>query len=314
PRTVVIVNHGGVVDLTGVTAPALLDAALLGQAGGSALTDVLFGDVNPSGRLAETVPLRLQDTAAYLNFPGEHGHVTYGEGIFVGYRWYDARELDVCFPFGHGLSYTTFAYSDLTITPTGSGLRVELTVTNTGHRDGRDVVQVYIGKPDSAVARPVRELKGFANVEVAQQSSSWVTIEIPHDDLAYWDTRFDRFMVEPGAYTVSVGASSRAIALTATVELAGDVSRLPLSMNSSIGEVLADPAAAAAFGPVFEAMTAGMGGDGTNALGVDLISIMGSIPVGRLATFSGGALSPQILQQLLDEANRAGSVRTVPAG
>ena len=232
PRTAVVLCHGGVVDVTAVAAPAVLDAALLGQAVGGAVADVLFGDVNPSGRLAETVPLRLQDTPAYLNFPGEHGHVTYGEGLFVGYRGYDARDVDVAFPFGHGLSYTAFQYSDLmlsTLRPRvvagsdthaqdearsrsgdrDSGITVGLTVTNTGDRDGREVVQVYVGVEDSSVIRPVRELKGFANVAIAKGESVPVTIEIAREDLAYWDTRLHAFAVEPGTYTVAVGASSR---------------------------------------------------------------------------------------------------------
>src|SRR5262249_40288445 len=121
PKTVVVLSHGGVVDVTGIAAPALVEAWLLGQAGGRAIADVLFGAVNPSGRLAETIPLRLEHTPAYLNFPGENGAVRYGEGIFVGYRNYDARDMAVAFPFGHGLSYTTFRYENLAVTTSESG-------------------------------------------------------------------------------------------------------------------------------------------------------------------------------------------------
>ncbi|MEO5744144.1 MAG: glycoside hydrolase family 3 C-terminal domain-containing protein, partial [Terracoccus sp.] len=130
-------------------APAVLEGWLLGQAGGTAVADVLYGEVNPSGRLAETIPLRLQDTPAHLDFPGEHGHVRYGEGLFVGYRWYDARDLPVQFPFGHGLSYTTFDHRDLTLAADADGIRVSLTVTNTGDRDGREVVEVGLHGPGS---------------------------------------------------------------------------------------------------------------------------------------------------------------------
>jgi beta-glucosidase len=145
PRTVVVLSHGGVVAVPFVSrVPAILDGSLLGQAGGGATADVLFGEVNPSAKLTETIPVRLQDTPSYGNFPGEAGHVRYGEGIFVGYRWYDARDLDVTFPFGHGLSYTTFSYQDAeaTLTPTGD-VAVTVTVTYTGDRAGREVVQVY---------------------------------------------------------------------------------------------------------------------------------------------------------------------------
>ncbi|MBJ7450803.1 MAG: glycoside hydrolase family 3 C-terminal domain-containing protein, partial [Blastococcus sp.] len=159
-RTVVVLAHGGVVRLTEVAAaaPAVLDAALLGQAGGGAVADVLFGAVNPSGRLAETVPLRLEDVPAFPGYPGEHGHDSYGERVFVGHRWYDARGLDVAFPLGHGLSYTTFGFTDLELTSSDAGVTVGLTVTNTGSRSGREVVQVYAGLPTSEVARPPRSL------------------------------------------------------------------------------------------------------------------------------------------------------------
>ncbi|GAA3954435.1 glycoside hydrolase family 3 C-terminal domain-containing protein [Gordonia caeni] len=308
PRTAVVLCHGGVVDLSGIDAPALLDAALLGQAVGSAITDVLYGDVNPSGRLAETVPVRLQDTPAYLNFPGEHGHVTYGEGLFIGYRWYDARELDVTFPFGHGLSYTDFQYSGLAVTAAEDGITVRVTVANTGHRDGREVVQVYVGTDSSAVARPPRELKAFANVQVPQGESTEVTLDIAADDLAYWDTRFGDFVVEPGTYTVAVGASSRDLRLTATVDLDGDPRRPDLTAESTIAEVLASPEGAEAFAPIIEAMASGMGAgeeSSGEAMGVDLAAMMGSIPIGRLVAFSGGMLPREALQQLLDQANAA---------
>ncbi|HET8989460.1 MAG TPA: glycoside hydrolase family 3 C-terminal domain-containing protein, partial [Humibacillus sp.] len=191
PRTVVVLSNGGVVRLGHVAdrAAAVVEGWLLGQAGGTGVADVLYGSVNPSGRLAETIPLRLQDTPAYLEFPGEHGHVRYGEGIFVGYRWYDARELDVAYPFGHGLSYTTFAYSDLSVTADADGLSVSVTVTNTGERDGREVVQVYTGLSASEVARPPRELKSFASIALAAGESRVVELDVRRADLACWDVR-----------------------------------------------------------------------------------------------------------------------------
>ena len=151
-RTIVVLVHGGVLRLAPVTAPAVLDAALSGQGGGAAIADVLYGLANPSGKLAETVPQRLQDTPAYLNFPGEAGHVRYGEGVFVGYRWYDARDMAVEFPFGHGLSYTSFAYHDLRVSADGNAIVARVTVANSGGRAGREVAQFYVGLPGSRVA------------------------------------------------------------------------------------------------------------------------------------------------------------------
>ncbi|QTI67688.1 glycoside hydrolase family 3 C-terminal domain-containing protein [Gordonia polyisoprenivorans] len=311
-RTVIVLAHGGVLRLSSLTAPALLDGALLGQAVGAAIADVLFGDVNPSGRLAETVPERLSDTPDHLSFPGESGHVLYGEGPFIGYRWYDARELPVTFPFGHGLSYTTFEYRDLEVhTTDDGGLRVAATITNTGARAGREVVQVYLGAANSAPATgptpvtmptPVtalRELKAFTDVDLDPGRSTRVEVTVTADDLSRWDLRTHAFVVRSGRYTVSVGASSRDIRLTAEVDVVGDDTTGDLTLESSIAEVLADPVAAEAMTQIAGALTDGA----DTGEGMDLVTIMGSVPVGRLVDFSAGALPREVLQDILDRAN-----------
>ncbi|MCG7634639.1 glycoside hydrolase family 3 C-terminal domain-containing protein [Gordonia McavH-238-E] len=288
PRTVVVLAHGGVLRLEAIAAaPAVLDGALLGQAGGGAIADVLVGVVNPSGRLTETVPVRLQDAPAYLNFPNENSHIRYGEGIHVGYRWYDARDLEVAYPFGHGLSYTTFEHSGLSVATEDSdvdGVIVEVTVTNTGPRAGREVVQIYTSKPDSRVGRPPHELAGFAVTrDLEPGESETVSVTIDRNDLAYWDTRVDRWIVETGEYAIQVGASSRDIRLITTVEITGDDVVLPIDENSTLGEVLANPAAAQALAELAEnnpLMSAG-----NDALGVDMARMLASIPLGRLAGF-----------------------------
>ncbi|HTR90801.1 MAG TPA: glycoside hydrolase family 3 C-terminal domain-containing protein [Trebonia sp.] len=304
PRTVAVLSHGGVLRLAPLASvvPAILDGALLGQAVGGAVTDVLFGAVNPSGRLTETAPVRIQDTSAYLNFPGEHSHVLYGEGIFVGYRWHDARDLDVSYPFGHGLSYTTFGYSGLSLAATPDGIGVRVTITNTGDRAGREIVQAYASLPGSAVARPPRELKGFTPVDLAPGESREVTIVLRRDDLAYWDRRAGRFIVEAGRYEVAVGASSRDLRATGQVDVAGDELRIPLTLNSTLAEVLADPVA----GPKLAAGLAAMMPEGDKAadvLGADLLSLIGSAPVGRMVSLSSGTITRDQLEQLLADAN-----------
>ena len=193
--------------------PAVLAAWLGGQAGGGALADVVTGAVNPSGRLAETIPLRLEDTPAALDFPGEHGHVRYGEGIFVGYRWHDARKAAVRYPFGHGLSYTDFEYTDLDVQRYDDGLRATVTLRNSGSVAGREIVQLYVGLPGSGVARPPRSLAAFACVELAAGESTEVELLVDRSELAYWDTRVDGWTVEPGTYEVSAAASSRDVRL-----------------------------------------------------------------------------------------------------
>lgn len=304
PRTVVVLSHGGVLRLAPVAniAPAILDGALLGQAGGGAIADALLGIVNPSGRLTETVPVRLEDVPAYLVFPGEHQHAVYGERIFVGYRGYDARRIEVTYPFGHGLSYTTFDYSDLRLEVGDDGVTATVTVTNSGARAGREVVQLYVGIPDSDVARAPRALVGFASVAIEPGRSDLVNIVVPQHELAYWDVRRNGWTVEGGDYTFSVGASSRDLRLNGTLSIAGDASRPPLTLDSTLGEVLADPVA----GPIVMQRMGGFGADSAgadNGLGVDMARMMASIPLSRVVTFSGGQVSRSDLEALLAQVN-----------
>ncbi|GGF12592.1 glycoside hydrolase family 3 C-terminal domain-containing protein [Williamsia phyllosphaerae] len=288
PRTVVVLSHGGVLRLQPVTdaVPAIVDGALLGQAGGGAIADVLFGAVNPSGRLTETVPIRVEDCPSYLDFPGENSHVRYGEGIHVGYRGYDARGLEVAFPFGHGLSYTDFEYRDLSVASDETGVDVEITVTNTGQRAGREVVQVYVTKTGSRVVRPPRELKAFATSSVLEPAASeTISVRIARADLAFWDERRGDWTVEDGAYVVGVGASSRDIRATDIVDVAGDDDSVPITWQSTLAEALADPAVAAAMADMLPAGAS----DGGDALGTDIVKIMGSMPLDRLKRFGMGS-------------------------
>ena len=246
PRTVVVLSNGGVVRLSGLAdrVPAIVEGWLLGQAGGGAVADVLYGVVNPSGRLAETIPLRLADSPAYLDFPGEHSHVRYGEGLFVGYRWYDARELEVAYPFGHGLSYTTFEYSDASVSADDDGPH------GARHRDEHGRARRRRGRAGLHVAaRLGRGPRARASSRASRRSRSPPAsparsrCTCAASDLAYWDTRVDRWVVEGGAYAVEVGASSRDIRATVSVDVEGDAVRVPLTMDSSIGELMAHPVA-----------------------------------------------------------------------
>ncbi|KQZ23308.1 glycoside hydrolase family 3 C-terminal domain-containing protein [Microbacterium sp. Root553] len=310
PATVVVLSNGGVVALPFADrVPAILETWLLGQAGGGAVADVLFGTVNPSGKLTETVPVRLEDNPSFGNFPGEFGHVRYGEGVLVGYRWYDAKGLDVTFPFGHGLSYTTFSYGDAEVSTTSDGdLVVTVDVTNTGSRDGREIVQVYAAPVASAVQRAPRELKAFSSVAIAAGQTAAVELVVTRADLAYWDVRVDRWIVEPGTYRIEVAASSRDIRSSATVEVEGDVVVLPLTMASSIGDVVAHPVA----GPiVMEALGGLMGGlSGADSSAASMMpndeameKMMASFPIGRLIGFPGVDVTYEQIEQLLDGAN-----------
>ncbi len=306
PRVAVVLSNGGVVRVSGWAdrVPAIVEGWLLGQAGGGAIADVLFGAVNPSGRLAESIPVRLEDTAAFLNFPGERGHVRYGEGLFVGYRDFDARRLPVSFPFGHGLSYTTFELSEpsASATPEG-GIEVTVRVANTGDRDGREVVQVYVSMPASRVQRPVRELKGFANIAVAAGAAETVTVTIPAEDLAYFDTALASWTVEGGEYVVEVGASSRDLRGRASVTLPGDGKALPLAADSTIGEWLSHPVGAAVIGA---ALAQGAGGAmGAMLEDPALRRMAESMPLNRVAAFPGSPVTLEQIDQLVAAANGA---------
>lgn len=303
PSTVVVLSHGGVLRLSAVIdlVPAILDGGLLGQGGGAAIADTLFGLANPSGRLTETIPVRLEDSPAFLNFPGENAHTLYGEGQFVGYRWYDARRFEVSFPFGHGLSYTSFEYSALAVSAEQDGIEARVTVRNVGARAGREIVQFYTSKIESAVTRPLRELKAFTTVHLRPEESSEVTVRIRREDLAYWDIRIDDWVIEGGNYVVAAGASSRDIRQSTTVEIAPGGARVPITLESTVGEVLEIPAAAAILGELMADST-GNSDAAESALGIDLKKMMASFPLSQLVAFRGDD-GRAILDRLLEAAN-----------
>ncbi|GAA1629844.1 glycoside hydrolase family 3 C-terminal domain-containing protein [Actinoplanes couchii] len=297
PRTIVVLSNGAVLATKpwDEQVPALVEGWLLGQAGGSALADVLFGRVNPSGRLAETIPVKLADHPSYLDFPGEHGHVRYGEGLHVGYRGFDARDAEVAYPFGFGLSYTTFGYGAARASASPSGVEVRVAVTNTGDWDGREVVQVYVSLPGSRVRRAPRELKAFASVPITSGDTTEVTLTVEREDLAYWDIRLGRWIVEDGEYVIEVGSSSRDIRATVTVHVAGDPARVPLTADSSVDEWLADPRGA-------EVLKTALGAT-DRPLAPEMLMMLGSLPLSRMAVFPGMPITVGDLDKLVEAAN-----------
>ena len=218
PNTVVVLNAGASLETPWLAhCRALVYGALGGQAGAGAMVDVLTGKVNPGGKLAETWANAYAETPAKDNFAGAGRTVQYREGLYVGYRYYQTAGVPVAFPFGYGLSYTSFAYSDLKVTADS----VTLTVTNTGAHDGAEIVQVYIAKPGAEIFRPAQELKAFARVPLAAGESRTVTLPLDDKAFRYWNTRTDGWEIEGGRYEVRVGASSADIRLTADVDICG---------------------------------------------------------------------------------------------
>ncbi|TDE97254.1 beta-glucosidase [Occultella glacieicola] len=307
-RTIVLLSNGSAVAVADWQehADAILELWLGGQAGGPAAVDLLLGDAAPSGRLAESIPERLADVPAQLNFPGENGVVRYGEGIFIGYRGLDATGAAVSYPFGHGLTYTTFAYADLAVDggpvteATGADdvvVRVRAVVTNTGGRAGAAVPQLYVGRPDSLLARAPRELRGFARLELAPGESRPVEFTLTRRDLSHWDTVTRGWSVEPGALEVSVGASSRDLPLRAVLPLEAPARRAPLTGYSTIGEWVADPEAGPALIGAMGEFGAMFGPDSPDA---SMAAFLTSMPVVKVPLMGmSRALTVETLEDLI---------------
>jgi beta-glucosidase len=216
PNTIVVLNTGAPVTMDWLSeVPAVLQAWYGGQEAGNAIADVLFGDTNPSGKLPTTFPKRLQDNPSYINYPGENGKVFYGDGIFVGYRYYDKKDIEPLFPFGFGLSYTSFDYSNIILNTDeykqGDEITVAVDVQNTGQRTGKEVVQLYIRDLISSLIRPDKELKRFAKVNLEPGEKKTVKFTLNADDLAFYDDADMCWRVEPGEFEILIGSSSRDI-------------------------------------------------------------------------------------------------------
>jgi beta-glucosidase len=299
----VILNNGAPVDMGAWVddVAAVLEAWMMGQAGGGAIADVLFGAANPSGKLAETFPLKLEDTPAYINFPGGNGEVNYGEGVFIGYRYYDYKETEVQFPFGYGLSYTTFEYSDPKVSARkfndADGLTVSVNVTNTGKLAGKEIVQVYAHDVKSKLVRPRKELKGFAKVDLKPGETKTVTIALDFRSFAYYHPGHGQWITENGEFEILIGASSRDIRCIETVELQS-TQDLPsiLHRESTVRDWVEDPRGSKVFDPMLQQIKAGMSemfGSEENEstdIGMDMTGFIMEMPLLSLLQFQESAL------------------------
>lgn len=250
PRTIVILSNGAPVELPWADAPAaIVEAYLGGQAAGAAITDVVLGEAEPGGRLAESFPSSLRDIPSHVNWPGTPTQVEYREGLYVGYRFHDAADVPARFPFGHGLSYTSFAYSGLKVSAKGQSAQVTVTVKNTGKRAGSEVVQVYVRDVESTVYRPVKELKGFAKVHLAPGKSQKVQIELSRRAFAVWDVGAPGWVIEAGEFEILVGSSSTNIRAQSAVSIGSEDELSADALASAAG-----PERYVATDPEFEAM------------------------------------------------------------
>lgn len=320
PRTVAVLHNGAPIAVGDWIdeVPAVLEAWMMGQAGGSAVADVLYGVVNPSGKLPETFPLRLSDTPAVGNWPGEAGVVRYGEGLYIGYRYYDLKEMPVSFPFGHGLSYTTFEYrSARASTATFNdvdGVGISVDVTNTGSVFGNEVVQVYVHQRTSGYARPRKELKGFAKVALQPGETKTVSIHLDERAFAYYHPAHKQWVAEAGAYELLIGASAADIRQRVTVQLR-QTRELPclLHSESTLREWLADARGRAVLQPLYGELTARFkrvfSPDADAAGSPDLAEAMADMPLMIILHFQRAMLPKEpedIVADLLAQVQEGG--------
>ena len=317
PNTLVVLHNGSPVEMPWADqVKGILEAYLAGQAVGDATADILYGDVNPSGKLAETFPVKVQDNPSYLFYLGEKDVVEYREGVFVGYRYYDKKEMPVLYPFGHGLSYTTFEYSNMTLSEEKIDdtmtLTVTVDVTNTGLTAGKEVVQLYVSPSDKGIAiRPVKELKGYEKVDLAVGETKTLTFTLDKRAFAYFNTDINDWYVEEGKYGIHIGASSRDIRCSGQVALASTV-KLPnlFHMNSTIGDVTEDALGSQLIKPYIKCLNAIFGEDEDNsdvansAITEEMrMAMIKDMPLRTLVGFSGGEVSEADLLDMVEKLN-----------
>ena len=302
-NVVVVLHNGSPVEMPWADqVKGILEAYLCGQAVGQAEVDILFGKVNPSGKLAETIPYKLSDNPSYLNFPGDGQKVEYKEGVFVGYRYYDTKEMPVRYPFGYGLSYTTFEYSDLQLSSDKikdtDKLKVTLKVKNTGNRAGKEIVQLYVADKTGAASRPVKELKNFVKVELQPQEEKTVEMELDKRSFAWYNTDIHDWYAASGEYEILAAASSRDIRLKKTVYVES-TTELPMHihMNTTIGELLENPKTKAVVEGMTDSLIQHMGGS---------LKMMENSPLRSMRSFMGMTTEEiqEFIQKLQEAADR----------
>lgn len=307
-QTVVVLSNGGVVSVEPWhdDVDAILEGFLLGQAGGRAIAELIFGEVNPSGHLAETIPFRLVDNSSTPNFPGEDGHVLYGERLLVGYRGYTALERPVRYPFGHGLSYTTFETSDFEVAVTGSDSAVvTVRVTSSGDRDGAHLVQIYVDSTSHIrVQRPQRELRAFAKPYLKAGESVTLELALDRRSFAVWDVRLGDWVVEPGAYTVQLGRDADTMVSEQRIMLDGDGIVRELTEWSTLFEWMSHPIV----GPT---LVEDINDDRFRYITQDkIVRVAGTMPMGRLIDFLGEDLPEGTFDRLMAKSRPTPTGRT----
>lgn len=310
PNTIVVLHNGAPVEMPWVhRVKGILEAYLGGEAVGEAVMNILFGAVNPSGRLAETFPLRLEDCPAFPGYRGEEKTIEYREGVFVGYRYYDIKQMEVLFPFGHGLSYANFEYQRLCIDRerinAGETLEVTVEVSNTGSCPGKEVVQLYVADVLSSVSRPLRELKGFHKILLKPGETKTVKFSLGYREFAYWSKMSHDWMVETGEFIIQIGKSSRDIVLEKSVWVDNHVrERKTVDINTTFGEIAWIPGAMELITPHIKGGIFERQRKKTGEAGKEPNAALYGKPLRTILCFGDSDLSLDELEEIVEKINR----------
>ena len=313
-NVVVVLHNGSPVEMPWVNdVKGILESYLAGESVGTAQIDLLFGKANPCGKLAETFPVKTSDNPTFLNFPGNGHDVNYAEGIYIGYRYYDKKEMKVQFPFGHGLSYTTFEYSDLKLSSKNildtDKLEVSVKVTNTGKVSGKEIVQLYVSElTGTHEDRPVKELKAFTKVQLNPKESKVVTMTLDKRSFAFWNTEIGDWYAPTGEYLISAGASCTDIRLTAKVNVTSTAKGVfKINENTVLEEMLEHPVAAKCAEPLVKSFMDEMLGDRSESEKESvsdemMLAMLRSMPLRALRSFIN--MKDEEVVKFIEETNK----------
>ena len=315
-NTIVVLHNGAPVEMPWAHKVAgILELYLGGQAVGEACLRLLYGDVNPSGRLAETVPYKLEDNPTYISFPGKADKTRYSEGVFVGYRYYTKKKMPVRYPFGYGLSYTSFEYDDFRVSSDsfepGQTLVATVSVTNTGNRGGAEVVQLYVEAGQGEIIRPVRELKGFDKVYLEPGEKKKISFTLEERDFAYYDEDQQEWMMEAGTYGVAIGKNAEEMMERKEISVVGTPKKPPIcTLNTTIGDLLKNEKSKQILMPLFQQYMARLSNaeeessSSGNAISMEMIMAMiNDMPLRALISLGGLGVSREDILQLIDFIN-----------
>ena len=313
-NVVVVLHNGSPVEMPWVNdVKGILESYLAGESVGTAQIDLLFGKANPCGKLAETFPVKTSDNPTFLNFPGNGHDVNYAEGIYIGYRYYDKKEMKVQFPFGHGLSYTTFEYSDLKLSSKNildtDKLEVSVKITNTGKVSGKEIVQLYVSElTGTHEDRPVKELKAFTKVQLNPKESKVVTMTLDKRSFAFWNTEIGDWYAPTGEYLISAGASCTDIRLTAKVNVTSTAKGVfKINENTVLEEMLEHPVAAKCAEPLVKSFMDEMLGDRSESEKESvsdemMLAMLRSMPLRALRSFIN--MKDEEVVKFIEETNK----------